>query len=99
MYATYGTWVGISCVTIKQDKTGKTLRFKARLVALGFKQDKDESYDETFLPVVNFSVDRFFFLTFGFKFKMEKHAGRRKISLFVRTYIRKKFYVSTSRLC
>lgn len=47
--------------TIKRDESGKIVRFKARLVAQGYKQIKGESYDLTFSPVVNFSVLRFFF--------------------------------------
>lgn len=47
--------------TVKKDETGKIARFKARLVAQGFKQIQGESYDDTFSPVVNFSVIRFFF--------------------------------------
>lgn len=47
--------------TLKRDETGKAVRYKARLVAQGFKQVKGESYDETFSPVVNFGVIRFFF--------------------------------------
>lgn len=47
--------------TIKRDETGKIACYKARLVAQGFKQIKGESYDETFSPVVNFSLIRFFF--------------------------------------
>lgn len=47
--------------TTKKNEQGKIVRFKARLVAQGFKQVKGETYDETFSPVVNFSVIRFFF--------------------------------------
>lgn len=47
--------------TAKRDETGRIARYKARLVAQGFKQVKGESYDETFSPVVNFAVIRFFF--------------------------------------
>lgn len=47
--------------TTKRNDKGKIARFKARLVAQGCKQVKGESYDETFSPVVNFSVIRFFF--------------------------------------
>jgi hypothetical protein len=47
--------------TIKKDEKGNIMRYKARLVAQGFKQIKGESYDETFSPVVNFGVIRFFF--------------------------------------
>lgn len=47
--------------TVKRDDQGKIVRYKARLVAQGFKQVKGESYDETFSPVVNFGVVRFFF--------------------------------------
>lgn len=46
---------------VKRDENGKIVRFKGRLVAQGFNQIKGESYDETFSPVVNFSVIRFFF--------------------------------------
>lgn len=47
--------------TIKRDEKGNVARYKARLVAQGFKQIKGDSYDETFSPVVEFSVIRFFF--------------------------------------
>lgn len=47
--------------TIKRDEFGRIARYKARLVAQGFKQVKGESYDETFSPVVNFGVIRLFF--------------------------------------
>ena len=47
--------------TVKRDENGKIARYKARLVAQGFKQVKGDSYDETFSPVVEFSVVRFFF--------------------------------------
>lgn len=47
--------------TIKQDDSGNIVRYKSRLVAQGYKQIKGESYDETYSPVVNFGVIRFFF--------------------------------------
>lgn len=47
--------------TIKRDEKGKIARYKARLVAQGFKQIRGETYDETFSPVVNFGVIRLFF--------------------------------------
>lgn len=47
--------------TIKRDEFGKIVRYKSRLVAQGYKQVKGETYDETYSPVVNFSVIRFFF--------------------------------------
>lgn len=47
--------------TIKNNDQGKPERYKARLVAQGFRQIKGESYDEVFSPVVNFSIIRFFF--------------------------------------
>ena len=50
-------WVFI----LKRDETGKIASFKACLIAQGFQQVKGESYNETFSPVVNFSVVRFFF--------------------------------------
>lgn len=47
--------------TVKQNERGDIVRFKARLVAQGFKQVKGETYDESFSPVVNFGIIRFFF--------------------------------------
>lgn len=47
--------------TIKRDEKGKIIRFKARLVAQGHTQVKGQSYEETFSPVINFNVIRFFF--------------------------------------
>ena len=47
--------------TVKRTETGEIARYKARLVAQGYKQIKGESYDETFSPVVNFGLIRFFY--------------------------------------
>lgn len=47
--------------TVKRNENGEIARYKARLVAQGYKQVKGETYDETFSPVVNFGVIRFFF--------------------------------------
>lgn len=47
--------------TVKRDEDGRIVKFKARLVAQGYKQVKGQSYDETFSPVVNFNVLRFVF--------------------------------------
>ena len=47
--------------TLKRNEKGEIVRYKARLVAQGYKQIKGESYDEVFSPVVNFGVIRFFF--------------------------------------
>ena len=47
--------------TIKRNQKGEIARYKARLVAQGYKQVKGETFDETFSPVVNFGVIRFFF--------------------------------------
>lgn len=46
---------------IKKDESGKIVRYKARLVAQGYRQIRGETYDETYSPVVNFSLIRFFF--------------------------------------
>jgi hypothetical protein len=45
---------------LKEGPEGK--KFKARLVAQGFRQRKGETYDEVFSPVVNFSLIRLFFV-------------------------------------
>lgn len=45
---------------IKRDEFGQTARYKAWLVAQGFKRVKRESYDDTFSPVVNFGAIQFF---------------------------------------
>ena len=47
--------------TIKQNEKNEIVRYKARLVAQGYKQVRYETYDLTFSPVVNFSLVRFFF--------------------------------------
>lgn len=47
--------------TTKKNDRGQIVHYKARLVAQGFKQVKGETYEETFSPVVNFSIIRFFF--------------------------------------
>lgn len=47
--------------TLKRDDKGNIAKYKARLVAQGFKQIKGDTYDETFSPVVNFGIIRFFF--------------------------------------
>lgn len=47
--------------TLKRDDKNVVVRYKARLVAQGFRQQKGEHYDEVFSPVVNFSVIRLFF--------------------------------------
>lgn len=47
--------------TVKRNEKGEIVRYKARLVAQGYKQVKGQSYDETFSPVVNFGLIRFFF--------------------------------------
>ena len=47
--------------TLKRNEKGEIVRYKARLVAQGYKQIKGESYNEVFSPMVNFGVIRFFF--------------------------------------
>lgn len=55
--------------TIKRDEKGNIARYKARLVAQGFRQTKGVHYDEVFSPVVNFSVIRMCFSLLVCKFK------------------------------
>lgn len=50
--------------TVKKDQDGNIARYKSRLVAQGYRQVRGETYDETFSPVVNFSLIRFFFSLF-----------------------------------
>ena len=47
--------------SIKKDEFGRIVRYKARLVAQGYRQVKGDSYDETYSPVIDFTVVRFFF--------------------------------------
>ena len=49
---------------LKRDEMGNIVRYKSRLVAQGYNQIKGESYEETFSPVVNFSIIRLFFSLF-----------------------------------
>lgn len=49
---------------LKKDEKGNIVRYKSRLVAQGYTQIKGESYEETFSPVVNFSIVRLFFSLF-----------------------------------
>ncbi|GBN10578.1 Retrovirus-related Pol polyprotein from transposon TNT 1-94 [Araneus ventricosus] len=53
-------WVFI----VKNDDQGKIVRYKAQLVAQGFKQMKGFHYDEVFSPVVNFEIVRLCFSIF-----------------------------------
>ncbi|GBM31708.1 Retrovirus-related Pol polyprotein from transposon RE1 [Araneus ventricosus] len=45
---------------LKKNNEGKAVRYKARLVAQGFSQRKGENCEETFPPVINFSLIRLF---------------------------------------
>lgn len=47
--------------TLKRNNEGEIIRFKARLVAQGFRQEKGIEYDQVFSPVVNFTIIRLFF--------------------------------------
>lgn len=47
--------------TTKQDANGRVERYKARLVAQGFRQIRGMTFDEVFSPVVNFSIIRLMF--------------------------------------
>lgn len=49
--------------TLKCNSENKIVRFKARLVAQGFRQEKGIQYDQVFSPVVNFTIIRLFFST------------------------------------
>ncbi|GBN12901.1 Retrovirus-related Pol polyprotein from transposon TNT 1-94 [Araneus ventricosus] len=50
--------------TLKKNENNDVVKFKARLVAQGFRQNKGETYDEVFSPVINFSIIRLFFSLF-----------------------------------
>lgn len=47
--------------TLKYDEKGNIARYKARLVAQGFRQIKGLHYDEIYSPVINFSIIRICF--------------------------------------
>ncbi|GBM99150.1 Retrovirus-related Pol polyprotein from transposon RE1 [Araneus ventricosus] len=49
---------------LKKNNEGKAVRDKACLVVQGFSQRKGENYEETFSPVINFSLIRLFFTIF-----------------------------------
>lgn len=50
--------------TVKKDDKNEIQRYKARLVALGYKQRFNIEYTDWFSPVVNFSVIRLLFVLF-----------------------------------
>ncbi|GBM99097.1 Retrovirus-related Pol polyprotein from transposon TNT 1-94 [Araneus ventricosus] len=50
--------------TLKKNENNDVVKFKARLVAQGFRQNKGKTYDEVFSPVINFSIIRLFFSLF-----------------------------------
>lgn len=50
--------------TLKKDNQGNIVNYKSRLVAQGFSQRKGENYDETFSPVINFTLIRMVFAIF-----------------------------------
>ena len=46
---------------IKRDKNGNIVRYKMKLVAQWYRKINGESFDETFVPVIDFAIIRFFF--------------------------------------
>ncbi|GBN04106.1 Retrovirus-related Pol polyprotein from transposon TNT 1-94 [Araneus ventricosus] len=54
---------------LKRNEQNEIVTYKAHLVAQGFNQIKEESYNEVFSPVVNFSIIRLFFTVFVCLFK------------------------------
>ena len=49
---------------IKRDEKGEVSSYKARLVAQGFSQERGQTYEEVFSPVINFTIVRLFFTVF-----------------------------------
>lgn len=49
---------------VKKNESDQIVRYKARLVAQGFKQQQGIDYDDVYSPVVNFSLIRLFFAIF-----------------------------------
>ncbi|KFM74814.1 Copia protein, partial [Stegodyphus mimosarum] len=47
--------------TLKRNEKNEVVRYKARLVAQGFRQKRGEDFDDVYSPVVNFSIIRIFF--------------------------------------
>src|SRR5205814_4200572 len=48
--------------TTKNDEENRVMKFKARLVAQGYRQKAGIDFNEVFSPVVNFSLIRFMFI-------------------------------------
>lgn len=53
---------------LKKNNEGKIIRYRARLVAQGFNQVEGEDYNQSFSPVVNFSLIRLFLTIFVITF-------------------------------
>lgn len=50
--------------TVKCNERNLITRYKARLVAQGFRQEKGEDFEDIYSPVVNFTIIRLFFAIF-----------------------------------
>lgn len=79
--------------TVKKDDQNQIVRYKARLVAQGFRQLKGMDYDLTFSPVINFAIIRYFFCILVCKLKW-KHCQIDIKSAYLYAPLTEEIYIS-----